>query len=295
MRKFPRWLKILGIVVAMLLIAMLAVLIGMGWYVKNQMLDSGGEISPEMAAYDVRHYDLSVGIDPETQQIDGSNTMTVEAVAKLTRFEINLDNRLEVESVFADGDLCSFRHRAGVISAELPSPWAAGERHEVAISYSGAPKVALRPPWIDGFVWSETPTGDPWIGVTGQGDGGDNWWPCKDHPSDEPDEGMDIALTVPYGLVGLTNGRFLGESENGDGTVDLALAGALPHQQLPGNCQHRALRRDRRALPGYRRDPRRDAHILVSARVRTARACDVETDASDPRGPRQALRRVPVL
>jgi aminopeptidase N len=172
-----------------------------------------------MAAYDVRHFDLSVSIDPEAQQIVGSNTITVEAVKKSTRFAINLDNRLDVESVFADGVSCTFRHRDGVISAELPSPWAAGERHEVAISYGGAPKVALRPPWIDGFVWSETPTGEPWIGVTGQGDGGDNWWPCKDHPSDEPDEGMDIALTVPSGLVGLTNGRFLGESENGDGTV----------------------------------------------------------------------------
>ena len=61
--------------------------------------------------------------------------------------------------------------------------------------------------------------GEPWIGVTGQIDGGDNWWPCKDHPSDEPDEGMNIALTVPAGLVGLSNGRFLGETDNGDGTV----------------------------------------------------------------------------
>jgi aminopeptidase N len=219
MRKFPRWLKIVGFVVALGLVVMLAVLIGMGWYVKNQMLDSGGEIPPEMAAYDVRHFDLSVSIDPEAQQIDGSNTVTLEAVKDLTRFAINLDNRLEVESVIADGVACAFRHREGVISAELPSPWAAGERHQVSISYAGAPKVALRPPWIDGFVWSETPTGEPWVGVTGQGDGGDNWWPCKDHPSDEPDEGMDIALTVPSGLVGLTNGRFLGESENGDGTV----------------------------------------------------------------------------
>ena len=219
MRKFPRWLKIVGFVVAVGLVVMLAVLIGMGWYVKNQMLDSGGEIPPEMAAYDVRHFDLSVSIDPEAQQIDGSNTITVEAVKDLTRFAINLDNRLEVETVIADGASCTFRHREGVISAELPSPWAAGERHQISIAYAGAPKVALRPPWIDGFVWSETPTGEPWIGVTGQGDGGDNWWPCKDHPSDEPDEGMDIALTVPSGLVGLTNGRFLGENENGDQTV----------------------------------------------------------------------------
>jgi len=89
----------------------------------------------------------------------------------------------------------------------------------VTITYGGQPKVALRPPWIDGFVWSETPSGAPWIGVTGQGDGGDNWWPCKDHPSDEPDEGMDIALTIPSDLVGLSNGKMMDKVDNGDGTV----------------------------------------------------------------------------
>jgi aminopeptidase N len=105
-----------------------------------------------------------------------------------------------------------------VIAVALQQPWQIGERHQVTITYGGKPKVALRPPWIDGFVWSETPSGAPWIGVTGQGDGGDNWWPCKDHPSDEPDEGMTIALTFPTGLVGLSNGRLVEEVDNGDGT-----------------------------------------------------------------------------
>ena len=94
-----------------------------------------------------------------------------------------------------------------------------GEQHQVTIVYGGQPKVALRPPWIDGFVWSETPSGAPWIGVTGQLDVGDSWWPCKDHPSDEPEDGMDIALTVPAGLVGLSNGKQVDEVENEDGTV----------------------------------------------------------------------------
>jgi aminopeptidase N len=217
--RIPRWLKIVGIVLAMLLVAILAFLIGVGWYVKNQMLDSGGKLPASMAAYDVRHFNLAVQVFPDEQRIQGSNTITIETVSELGRFEINLDNHLEVESVTVDGAVSPYRHSDGVIVVELPAHWAAGDRHEVTIDYGGKPKVALRPPWINGFVWSETPMGEPWIGVTGQIDGGDNWWPCKDHPSDEPDEGMNIALTVPAGLVGLSNGRFLGETDNGDGTV----------------------------------------------------------------------------
>jgi aminopeptidase N len=216
--QLPRWFKIVSIALAILLVAILAGLIALGWYVKNQMLDSGGKLSAPMAAYDIRHFDLAVEVFPADKRIEGRNVVTIATLDDLSRFEINLDDRLDVESVTVDGTACTFDHRDGVIAVELPVPWAEGERHEVSIVYGGKPKIALRAPWIDGFVWSETPDHQPWVGVTGEGDGGDNW-SCKDHPSDEPDEGMEIALTVPAGLVGLSNGRFLGETDNGDGTV----------------------------------------------------------------------------
>ena len=215
----PRWLKILSVTIASALVSLLAFLIGLGWFVKRQMLESGGALPASMAAYDVRHYDLAVRVDPMEQSIDGQSTVTVIAREPVEVFEINLDSRLEVMSVKSAGVSCTFRHTGGVIAVEPREHWAVGERHEVTIAYGGKPKVALRPPWIDGFVWSETPSGAPWVGVTGQGDGGDNWWPCKDHPSDEPDEGMDIALTVPSDLVGLSNGRMMDRIDNGNGTV----------------------------------------------------------------------------
>lgn len=219
MKPLPRWLKILMLAVGFLLVAVFALLIGLGWYVKRQMLPSGGKLPASMAAYDVRHYDLAVAVDPPTKTIEGVNSVTVEVLAPVSVFEINLADRMQVATVEVDGIERPFRHRRGVIRVELDSAWNAGERHAVTIAYGGEPKVALRPPWIDGFVWSETPTGEPWIGVTGEGDGGDNWWPCKDHPSDEPDEGMNIALTAPSELVALSNGAFLGVTDNGDGTA----------------------------------------------------------------------------
>jgi aminopeptidase N len=227
-KRVPRWLKALSATVAFLLVAILALLIGLGWYVKRRMLESDGRLSAAMAAYDVRHYDLAVRVDPGEQRIDGRTTIAVEVLEPIDFFDINLDDRLEVVSVKSAGFSCAFRHADGVISVELREPWMTGEKHEITVIYGGQPKVALRPPWIDGFVWSETPSGAPWIGVTGQLDDGDNWWPCKDHPSDEPDEGMDIALTVPSGLVGLSNGRLIDEVDNGDGTVTTAWRVSYP-------------------------------------------------------------------
>ena len=217
--RFPFWLKAVLLTIPAVLLMVFLVLIAVGWYVKNQMLDSGGVVRPLMAAYDVRHYDLDVTVDPHEKSIRGSNRVTVETIAALERFEIHLDDRLNVGSVQVDGAPADFDHDNGLVVVHLSTPWRVGDRHDVTISYQGQPKTALRPPWIDGFVWSETPSGQPWVGVTSERDGGDNWWPCKDHPSDEPDEGMDIALTVPRGLVGLSNGKPMWEGVNADGTV----------------------------------------------------------------------------
>ena len=167
----------------------------------------------------MRRYDLEIALDPATKRLSGRGTTTVATVAPLERFDIQLDGRLEVSSVAVDGVAAAFAHESGLITVPLAPAWAAGERHAVAIVYAGEPKVAARPPWIDGVVWRETPSGAPWLGVTVESDGADDWWPAKDHPSDEPDEGISMALTLPSALIGLSNGRKTGERDNGDGTT----------------------------------------------------------------------------
>lgn len=43
--------------------------------------------------------------------------------------------------------------------------------------------------------------GNPWIAVSCQSEGAKVYFPCKDHPSDEPNEGAEMIITVPKGLV----------------------------------------------------------------------------------------------
>ena len=71
----------------------------------------------------------------------------------------------------------------------------------VKVIYNGIPHVAKNPPWDDGFIWSKDRTGHPWMAITAEGTGGKLYFPCKDHPSDEPNEGVDMLITVPKDLV----------------------------------------------------------------------------------------------
>ncbi len=196
-----------------------AVVVGLWVWFNLQLLDSGGPLRPRQAAYDVRRYDLAVTMDPERRFLSGSNRATLVAIGALDAVELQLDDLLSVRAARVDGAPARYAHRNGLVTVTLARTWSAGERHAVEIDYDGHPKVAAFPPWLDGMVWERTPSGAPWLGVTTEGDGADDWWPCKDHPSDEPDEGMSIALTVPSSLVGLANGHKVGETVNGDGTT----------------------------------------------------------------------------
>lgn len=206
-------------VAAAVALGYVALRVGRALWLESQILASGGVLRPRQAAYDVRQIDLAVAIDPARRTIGTRVGTAVEAIAPLAEFEIHLDDRLTVAAVAVDGTSARFRHEDGLIRVALRPPWAVGERHEVEIVSGGKPKIAALPPWIDGFVWATSADGSPWIGVSTQGDGADDWWPAKDHPSDEPDEGYSIELTVPAPLVGLANGRKTDERANADGTV----------------------------------------------------------------------------
>jgi len=71
-------------------------------------------------------------------------------------------------------------------------------------------------PWDGGFVFSKDTNDKPFIGVAVQGTGASLWYPNKDHQSDEP-ESVDIKVSVPNGLMNVSNGRLIAETALGDG------------------------------------------------------------------------------
>ena len=184
--------------------------------------DAGGPLRDTQAAYDVRFYELDLEVDPDARSLDGVVRIRARAETELMGLDLDLDDRFTVSGARRltgpDGgaDLV-VEHVGKKLWIPLESPVAAGDEVTVEVAYSGAPRVAPNPPWEGGFTWKKTRDGDPWIGVSCQVDGCDIWWPCKDHPSDEPDEGAALHYTVPAGLEVVANGVLekLDELEDG--------------------------------------------------------------------------------
>jgi aminopeptidase N len=178
---------------------------------------SGGVLLPEEAAYDVLHYDLELDVFPNDQTIDGRLELTASLVRPTERIVLDLDRALHVEEVSDERGLLSWERDGDRIWIRSPRfEGDPGSELRLAIKYGGTPRVAPKPPWEGGFTWAETRDGQPWIATSCQGEGADLWWPCKDHPSDEP-ESMDLHISVPVPLVVASNGRLLSVEDDDSG------------------------------------------------------------------------------
>ena len=167
---------------------------------REQNLISGGKLRPEQAIMDIRHYTVALNVNIDQQTIDGYGEVDFIFSQPSNIILLDLVHLMNVEKVWVNGKPASFKHDGDLLSITPASALPAG-KVKVKVQYAGKPGVAARPPWDGGFTWTKDSTGNPWIAVTSEGEGGKIFFPCKDHPSDEPNEGADLIITVPKGLV----------------------------------------------------------------------------------------------
>ncbi|MEQ8764670.1 MAG: M1 family metallopeptidase [Planctomycetota bacterium] len=173
---------------------------------------SGGPLIPEQAAYDVLSYELSVTVDPERQWLDGELTVEARVLSPMDWLVLDLDPRMKVSKITFGEDEAKWERREDRIWIALGETQPKDSTLRATVIYAGEPRVAPNPPWSGGFTWSKTEAGAPWIAVSCQLDGADLWWPCKDHPGDEP-ETMKLQVTIPEPLVCASNGRLVEVSD----------------------------------------------------------------------------------
>ncbi len=165
-----------------------------------QNLRSGGKLDPIQANMDIRHYTISLNVDPTTQSIDGYTETKLNLAEPADQLLFDLTQVLQVKKIWVDGKEQKFEHNDHRILITGNSPFKAGS-HKVKIAYGGKPAIAERAPWVGGFQWEKDSRGNDWIAISCQGEGAKIYFPCKDHPSDEPNEGADLFITVPKGLT----------------------------------------------------------------------------------------------
>ena len=189
----------------------------------NEILaESGGPLKPLQAAYNVNYYNLDLNIDHVSRTIGGSLLCRVEIIDPIDTLLLDLDDPFTIDSILfrkngGSFSITTFTHSDEKIYIDIPEAVITGDMVSVQIFYNGAPRIANNPPWGVGIVWEQTSTGAPWIGMTCEDEGADIWWPCKDHPTDEPDS-MNMSFTVADPLMCISNGQYLGKVANGNGT-----------------------------------------------------------------------------
>jgi aminopeptidase N len=165
-----------------------------------QKLVSGGPLKPEQAIMDIRHYTIVLDVIPESASYSGYTEIDLVLSTASPVLLFDLDNAFTISKINVNGKPKTFNHANGLIRINSEPAFLAGKQ-KVRIEYGGKPIVATRPPWDGGIQWSKDSLGRWWIAESCQEDGGDIFFPCKDHPSDEPNEGADMIITVPKGMV----------------------------------------------------------------------------------------------
>lgn len=173
--------------------------------VQSQNLISGGQLKPLQAIMDIRHYTVALDVDPVQKTINGTTDIDLLLSRNTDTLLFNLVDLYKVDKVLVNGKVQNFQHHDHLLYITGKTPFAA-QKTTVSITYGGTPAVAARPPWDGGFTWAKDSLGNPWIAVTDEGEGATILFPCKDHPSDEPNEGADMLITVPKGLMAVGPG-----------------------------------------------------------------------------------------
>ncbi len=168
-----------------------------------------GSITPERAWWDVTHYDLKVKVNPSEKTIEGSNTISYKVLEPKEVMQIDLQAPMKIDKILQDGKEILYSSEGNAHFLKLQKKQEKGKEEKITIYFSGKPIEAKRPPWDGGFTWTKNSNGKHFIATSNQGIGSSVWWPLKDHPSEEPDNGVTISVTTPKDLMDVSNGRLI--------------------------------------------------------------------------------------
>ena len=162
---------------------------------------------------DLLSYDLDVRVDPVKKFISGTNRVRFRMLQDDSRIQLDLAAALNVDGITLGGRDLKYAREFNAVFVDFPERLRKGRVYEIAFRYSGSPAQSGR---FGGIAFRTDPAGRPWINTACQHIGASVWWPNKDQYRDEVEE-MRLGVAIPSDLVDVSNGKFLGKTDLGDG------------------------------------------------------------------------------
>jgi len=172
-----------------------------------------GEYGRYRANNDLLDYHLDIRVDPEKKFISGRNVVGFRMLNDDTRIQLDLYANLNVDRILFEGTPLKYEREINAVFIDFPETLRKEREYSIDFHYSGTPLERGR---FSGIAFRRDPAGKHWINTACEGPGSSIWWPSKDQWRDEP-ESMKISVAIPSDLVDVSNGRFLGRTDLGDG------------------------------------------------------------------------------
>lgn len=172
-----------------------------------------GSYGPYRANNDLLSYHLDVRVDPERKFLSGKNSIRFKMLRDDTRIQLDLHAALNVDKILLGTTPLKYERDSGAVFVDFPETLHAGHLYTIDFYYSGNPVEQGR---FGGITFKKDPAGQTWINTACEGEGASVWWPNKDQWRDEV-ENMQISVSIPNGLVDVSNGKFMGKTDLGDG------------------------------------------------------------------------------
>jgi aminopeptidase N len=172
-----------------------------------------GDYGRYRANNDLLFYRLDVRVDPEKKSIAGKNTIRFRMLKDDSRIQLDLYANLNVDRIVLGTTPLKYERELNTVWVDFPQPLKAGREYAIDFHYSGQPKEEGR---FGGMSFKKDASGKDWIFTACEGQGASIWWPNKDQWRDEVEK-MEISVAIPNGLTDVSNGKFLGKTDLGDG------------------------------------------------------------------------------
>jgi aminopeptidase N len=172
-----------------------------------------GAYGPYRVNNDLLSYHLDIRVDPEKQTISGKNSIRFKMLQDGTRIQLDLHPQLNIDKIVLGATPLTYVRDSGAVFVDFPETLRTGQEYTIDFYYSGQPLTTAR---FGGFTFGKDPAGRPWIYTACEDIGASVWWPNKDQWRDEV-ESMQISVAIPNGLMDVSNGKFVGKTDLGDG------------------------------------------------------------------------------